>query len=312
MKRLISKLSLFFAICLGIFTFVLMNYGGAIDYFYEKFTTPKAKSMIMGDSRSLQGIQPRVMNEYFKDSDLDLPMFNYSFTIAQALIGPLYNESILKKLDTTSDKGIFIISITPEMLTSKKGYANEKGVFREEGQPPHNMKFVATNPNYEYVIKNLSFFHFKGAFGKNAVVHKDGWLEENNLPKSKKVLQEWKDHQIELFLNNREEYYLSDIRINSLKDLIKELKNRGNVFLVRMPISKEFLEYEEKYYPGFDEIVDSIANENSISYFNFNPNNEAYETYDGHHINKFSGVRFTKSLCDSISKKIGKKKKFIQ
>ncbi|MDH7446576.1 hypothetical protein [Aquimarina sp. 2201CG14-23] len=300
MRVLILKLGLFSIICLSILTFVLMSYGGNVDYFYEKFTTPKAKSMIIGDSRSFQGIQPSVMNEYFEGKGYDIPMLNYSFTIAQAIIGPLYNESILKKLDDTADNGIFIISITPEMLTSHIDYDNKKNEFREDGQPPHNMNFVDVNPNYEYLVKNLSFFHFKAMFRKSSTVHKDGWLEESNLPTNPEIFADWKKGQIDLFLRDREKYPLSDVRIKSLNTLIQELEKHGNVYLIRMPISKEFLGYEEKYYPGFDALVNSISKTHNVPYFDFNKKEKIYETYDGHHIDKFSGKEFTKNLCDLI------------
>ncbi len=308
MRLLVLKLGLFIMVCLAILTFVLVNYGGKVDFFYEKFTSPKAKSMIIGDSRSLQGIQPRVINDYFEKQGYDLPVLNYSFTIAQAIIGPLYNNSIFKKLDETSDNGIFIISITPEMITSRKGYDNIRGEFREAGQPPHNINFVAMNPNYEYFVKNLSFFHFKGMFGNGAMLHKDGWLEENNLTDDEKILEEWKKNQLNVFLRDRDDFIISDIRVKSLNILVQKLKKRGHVSLVRMPISKEFFEYEEEYYPEFNQIINSIAESNHIPYFDFNKKSVAYKTYDGHHIDKYSGKVFTKNLCDSIHKSLVVKK----
>ncbi len=312
MKKFILKLSLFSAICLGIVTFVLMNYGGNIDYFYEKFTIPKTKSMIVGDSRSFQGIQPAVINEYFKDTEYNAPMLNYSFTIAQAIIGPLYNESIYKKLDESADNGIFIISVTPEMLTVHEGYDNAAGEFREEGQPPHNMNFVNTNPNYEYLIKNLSFFHFRAMFRQKSKVHKDGWLEETNLPTDEKVFEDWKENQISMFLKDAKKSKLSEVRIQSLSDLINKLKQHGHVFLVRMPISKEFLSYEEQYFPTFGNVIENVAKSNEISYFDFNVGEMKYKTYDGHHIDKFSGKEFTKVLSDSILNSIKKRKRVAE
>ena len=97
MKKYLFKTLIFLLACFAVITFVLLKYGGYVDYFYVKFTTPKAKSMIIGDSRSMQGIQPSVVNEALSSKDYSLPVFNYSFTIAQASMGPLYNESILKK-----------------------------------------------------------------------------------------------------------------------------------------------------------------------------------------------------------------------
>jgi hypothetical protein len=300
MKTLFIKLSLFSCICLSILSYILIKYGGNVDYFYEKFTTPKAKSMIIGDSRSFQGIQPKVINAYLKDKDISLPVLNYSFTIAQALIGPLYNKSILKKLDPSSTNGIFIISLTPEMLASHSDYNNKKGEFREAGQPPHNMRFVSTNPNYEYVLKNLSLFHFKGVFRQKSKLHKDGWLEETNLPKNKQTLDDWKNKQLLTFLKKIKQLELSSIRIASLDQLINNLSNHGQVILIRMPISRDFLEYEDRYFPNFSLVVDSIAKKNNVRYINFTMHNKTYTTYDGHHLDKYAGEKFSKNLSQII------------
>ncbi len=303
-KKLIIKLGVFGLICLGIVTFILVNYGGYIDYFYEKFTSPNAKSLIIGDSRSFQGIQPVVLDEVFEGKEYDTPFLNYSFTIAQSIIGPLYNQSIYRKLDTSTDNGIYVICISPEMLVQHEDYDNASGEYREAGQPPHNMRFVSVNPNYEYLIKNFSFFHFRTLFRKKARVHKNGWLEETNLPRDTKVFEEWKQAQIDIFLKDVEKYELSPTRIQSLNDLITELDKHGHVFLTRMPISKEFLKYEDKYFPEFDHTIDSIANLKKVAYFDFNKGDIVYKTYDGHHVDKFAGKEFTKVLGDSILQSI--------
>lgn len=304
MKLLFIKLSIFFIICLGIITTILINYGGNVDYFYEKFTTPKTKSIIIGDSRSFQGIQPSIINNYFYKKQYQLPILNYSFTAGQAISGPLYTKSILKKIDKSTTNGLFIISITPDFLTSKDGYNNSLGEFREANQPPHNMTLVDMNPNYEYLLKNISFFHFKALFRKKSKTHKDGWLEESNLPTDTLIFDKWRKHQINLFLEDRHLYKISDLRVNNLDILIKELKKFGDVYLIRMPISKEYLALENSYYPELNTIVDSVAKNNNISFFDFNNINKLqYQTYDGHHIDKYGGEKFTKALCDSIALK---------
>ena len=44
----------------------------------------------------------------------------------------------------------------------------------------------------------------------------------------------------------------------------------------------------------------SMSDRNGLSFINFTTNNQ-FTTYDGIHIDKFKGVNFTKTLCDSIA-----------
>lgn len=305
MRLLILKLSLFFAICLTITTFVLIKYGGNIDYFYQKFTTPRATSMIIGDSRSMQGIQPEVINKRLKAIKDELPIFNYSFTIAEAPIGPLYNKSIDSKLDKNTKNGIFIISLTPWMFGSDIDNDNSAGEYREAGRPPHNMKFVNINPNYEYLFKNLKYFHFRSAFRRTSTMHKNGWLEENNLPTNPKIFEEWKERQKQMFDKMIKSYEISSKRIESLDILIKNLQKHGKVYLVRMPIDLDFVVVENSFYKNFDKDINKIAISNNVDYFNFNISNThiSFKTYDGHHLDKYGSFEFTNILCDSILKK---------
>ena len=292
MRVLILKLSLFFAICLTITTFVLMKYGGNIDYFYQKFTTPRTTSMIIGDSRSMQGMQPEVINERLKELKYELPIFNYSFTIAEASIGSLYNKSIESKLDKNSKNGIFIISLTPWMFGSDKENDNSKGEYREANRPPHNMKFVNINPNYEYLFKNLKYFHFKSAFRRTSTMHKNGWLEANNLPTNPKAFEEWKKRQRKMFDKMIKSYEVSSERLESLDVLIKKMQKHGKVYLVRMPIDLDFVAVENSFYKDFDKDINKIAVSNNVSYFNFNVSDKhtSFKTYDGHHLDKHGGL----------------------
>lgn len=303
MKKYLIKTSTFLLACFAVVTFVLLKYGGYVDYFYVKFTTPKAKSLVIGDSRSMQGIQPSVMNEMLPDEAYALPVFNYSFTIAQASMGPLYNKSIFKKLDMGSaNNGLFVISVTPWMFGSDKDNDNSKGEFREENSPPHNMYFVDMNPNYEYLLKNLQYFHFRTMFRQSAEMHEDGWLEEKNLPDSEAVFKAWKEGQAKIFDNMTNEYVVSDIRLQSFHELIGKLQEHGEVVLVRMPIDSDFIEKEHAFYPNFDRDMEKAAQKYKVPYFNFNkqPAVNRFKTYDGHHLDKTGGQDFTKILCDSI------------
>ncbi|WP_040472524.1 hypothetical protein [Aquimarina agarivorans] len=273
MKRFILKALLFFSVVVGIFSMILLFYGSYVDYFYEKFTSPKASSMIIGDSRALQGIQPQVINQNLVNQNISLPMFNYSFTIAQSHIGPLYRKSILKKIDKKTTNGLFILALNPWMFGSKKTNNNYKGEFKELGQPPHNMNYVSMNPNFEYLIKNLNFFHFKGVFRKSSKLHKNGWLEETNLPSDQNVFNDWKNNQLKIFNGFIKNYKVSKYRMKSLDTLVKNLKKYGEIAIVRTPIDEEMLNLEKTFFKDFDKFMYEISESNNIHYFNFTQSN---------------------------------------
>jgi hypothetical protein len=302
MKKFLIKSLIFLFIVIVIISIILIEFGGYVDYFYEKFTTPKATSLILGDSRSMQGIQPAVINDYLAASDYELPIMNYSFTVAQISYGPIYTRSIKRKLDKNLKNGLFIITVNPWMLSIREGDNFEKGIFFEENLPPHNMKYVNSSPNFEYLIKNFNYFHFKSIVRRTSKMHKDGWLEESNLPKDSVMLNSWKEHQIALYKDFASRWEKSNFRLKSLEDLITYLKKYGDPVLLRMPVDEKIKDIESNYWPGFDTEINTIAQRTHTRYLNFTVEDNNFKTYDGNHLDKFGGVDFTKILSDSIAR----------
>lgn len=298
MKKFLLKTFLFFLLTVFGLSIILVNYGGYVDYFYEKFTVSKQTSMILGDSRSLQGIQPRIVDQHLNDSSFELPMFNYSFTIAQINYGKPYTESIIKKLQP-SKKGLFIVSVHPWLFTEREGDDLENHVYSETTKPPYNMAFVNVNPNFEYLIRNFQYFHFETIIRKTVKLHKDGWLEESNLPKDTVDLNHWKNLQIKMYKDFSIRWEESPKRVEDFTEMIKFLQQNGRVVLVRMPVDSTILNIENRFWSNFDEEMNRLGDEHNITYFNFSKSDK-FRTYDGNHLDKHGGIAFTKELCDSI------------
>lgn len=298
MKDFLTKAILFFILTMVGLAFLLLKYGYFVDYFYEKFTTPKQTSLILGDSRSMQGIQPRIINQELKNDGYDLPIFNYSFTIAQINYGKPYTESIKKKLQSSSD-GLFIVNVHPWLFTEREGDDLKNGIYSERSNPPYNMVFTNTNPNFEYFVRNFKYFHFRSIIKQTAELHKDGWLEESNLPKDKETLQTWKNNQILLYKSFAKKWRKSTIRKNDFIKMVEFLQKNGKVILVRMPVDAKILNIENNFWQNFDEEINIVSKQLNVKYINFSKENK-YKTYDGNHIDKYGGVVFTKELCDSI------------
>ncbi len=305
MKKFILKSLVFLGLITVLLSLILLYFGGNIDYFYNKFTTPKQSSLIIGDSRGFQGIQPQVINEELGNTGFQLPMMNYCFTIKQAAYGELYTQSIFKKLNPETQNGLFILTVNPWLLAKRNGDDYSKKQFYENGMPPHNMSAVSMNPNFEYLFRNYDYFHFKALFKQKSELHKDGWLEEKNLPKDQKVLEEWTNIQRKMYRGFAKEWKTDDYRINQLAILIDHLKRHGKVVLVQTPVDPQIKAIESAFWKGFDTRVAYLAKQKQVAYFDFSNRND-FQTYDGNHLDKKGGKVFTKLLCDSIKKHYAK------
>ena len=299
MKTFLFKIALFTFIISVFITLILNFYGGYIDPFYVKFTTPKQHSLIIGDSKSYQGIQPSVINNELKNK-FDLPMFNYSFTIAQCAYGEGLLKSIENKLDTNTKNGLFILTVNPWILAEREQDDFENGHFFEDDLPPQNMTFASMKPNFEYFFKNFNYFHFKAIFRKNTKINEDGWIEELKEEKDIKTLNSVKKNWLQAYIAFGKKWKKSDYRLHKLDKIIRFLKKHGTVVIVRMPSSEEVIVIENQFWKNFDGNMLYLANKNQVHYFNYMKDNTQFQTYDGVHLDKIQGALFTKALCDSI------------
>jgi len=301
MKKFITKLLVFSIFVVCIIMLLLWRYSGYVNEFYGKFTSPKQYSLILGDSRSFQGIQPSVINKRL-DNDFQTPIYNYSFTIEQVSYGEPFLESIKKKIDPDTKNGLFILSVHPWVLAKREKDDFENNVFFEDEFLPNNMHFTSMNPNPEFFFRNFETFHFKSVFRKLSQVHEDGWMEDSNMTTDTAVQNSWKKKWLASYNKFNNKWETSDYRLAKLNKTIEFLKNHGTVVLVRMPLDKTIVAVEEKFWKDFDSDITTIAKANGIRYFNYARSNSPFVNYDGVHLNKEQGALFTNALCDSIKK----------
>lgn len=298
MRRLILKIFVFGLLLVAVMTFILERFGGYIDYFYVKVTTPVQTSMILGDSRPMQGIQPAIINDCMQNTGFELPMYNFAFTGVQGLYGPPYFNSIRKKLDPNTKNGLFIIGVSPAQLSVSPDDDEIKHQFSEANQPPHNMRFINMRPNFEYFFRNYRFFHFNALFAGKSQTHTDGWLQQNvSFSPQERAFK--KKQRIQGVTNTFKKLKPSNYRLQSLDSLVSFLSNHGKVVLLRLPMDAEPVTVEDRYWPEFNSKMQQLAVANGIKYFNFTLKN-TFDMYDGAHLGNESGALFTRVLCDSI------------
>ncbi|MCB9195113.1 MAG: hypothetical protein H6598_02710 [Flavobacteriales bacterium] len=298
MRAFLIKTSIFILIIGTIFLGILSLNNGETDPYYLKFTSPRQQNLILGTSRSAQGIQPSVLK-----STLGVDFFNFSFTLAHSPYGPVYYNAINEKLDQNSKNGISILSIDPWSISSTTADPNDVDNFRENELMLSKLNIFNMNPNFDYLINNMQGKYYK-VFSKdpNVFLHDDGWLEVNVKLDSLSTTKRTKN-KIAEYQKNTETYQLSSLRLNYLVKTIELLKEHGKVYLVRLPVSKPILEMETNYYGQFDEMI-SEAIELSDGYLDLTlvPDNNVYN--DGNHLSPKSSAEVSQEIAKWINTQI--------
>jgi hypothetical protein len=276
-----------------------------VDDFYYRFTTPKAHSLILGESRAGQGIHPDIINKAIcKDGN---QIINHAFAVGPSSYGPNYLKEIKKKLDTNSSNGLFILSVTPWTL-AKDTEDDDSTQFFEVKKKLFvgNLKSSSTNPNFQYLIhywvNKFEPFNriFKSVINYQgiAVLHPDGWLEVttnmDSLSNNERIRRSTEEVR-------KKNLSLSSSRLNYLTKIIRYVQKYGDVIIIRMPVSRQMAEIENFKYPDFDKIIQNVAGNNGARFFNFFSLSGQFLTIDTHHLYKKDGERFTYLLCDSIA-----------
>ena len=222
---------LFTTLILLVITAFLVD--GYDDPFYLRFTSSKQSSLILGSSRSAQGIRPDALNTILNRNDI----YNYSFTNFHSPFGKVYFESIKNKLDHNSVNGIFIISVSPYSISNKEGVDLNNYQFREEKSILNDTP-VNKYPNFNYLLKHYDRQYYT-IFLKNEKMrlHKDGWLEIN-IPMDYNAVKNRTEKKIAFKAKDIQKWKFSSYRLDFLSKTINYLKKYGKVFLVRVPIAQ--------------------------------------------------------------------------
>jgi hypothetical protein len=229
------------------------------------------------------------MPSVFKDS-LGIDMLNFAFNGTTSPYSKVYSHAINEKLAINSSDGTFILCVEPwsigELLDSISGETK----FPEEKNILNKLHFFNGYPNIEFIAKdydqgwgNIAYSRWR----KNSSItgHEDGWIEVMRAIDSTDIVKRTKG-KADGMRSTLTNFRVSPERLNELQKLIAQLENRGDVYLVRLPVSKTIFEIEEAFYPAFDSLMASISNTHNAAYFNMQPFHEEMIFNDGHHINR--------------------------
>jgi len=287
---------------------------GNSDGFYQRLSTPKQSSMILGTSRAAQGIVPSEINKML---NLDPGIFNFSFSLDNSPYGEVYYKAIVSKLKTDSEEGIFLLAVDPWSIsidTEDKEKLDEKSLL-------FGLKNTSAKPNYEYLYKNyrrgwgniilknletkiLNTLQSKNAAlkGSRMYLHEDGWLEvfTSMEPEYVKANVQKKTRTYEHAVKTHK---FSPYRFDYLQKSIDLLQSRGRVFMVRLPVHRKLVQLEKQLMPDFDQRMQNLSQEMGIEYINLIEKSEQYNYTDGNHLYKSSARKVSQEIAEFIKSK---------
>ena len=278
------------------------------DY-YERFSSPQQTAFILGSSRA-GSVDPQVLDSILIQSYPNLKMYNYAFTWAHSPYGPVYLNSIKKKLDSITKNSLFILTVEPTAVMVDGNLPDTIENYIENDKFIATLSDVNTNPNVEYLLEsydksitnelNMLILPPKNVMAITKVLDNGKWdtkiIKDFN-PKTKAELNRTKMIEFDERMVGLKK---SQNRLNYLTETIGFLQKHGRVVLVRMPISKTAYTIENKHYGDFDSRINSIAKSKKIDYINYNDIKHDFYWTDEVHLTNSSMNDFSKMLGDTI------------
>lgn len=262
---------------------------------YEKLFMEKGHSLILGTSRAAK-LNDSLISINFKKTNLE-PILNYAFNLNMSPYGPLYSESIIRHIDFSSErKGVFIVCVDPWAFSEKKFALNDSSIFRENRT---SIDFNADQKwaTYKYFLHNYSKSYFHLFTDRNT--EKSSASEARPSPQFVQNHLEAKLASYRLLHFNSED--LSPLRLQSFRSLIQKLLEKGDVYLVKLPVSNEMVALENEYAPEFDKIINTIANEFNLYLIDFYDYSDRFLCYDGNHLWQPDADKVSAIISDIIN-----------
>jgi hypothetical protein len=226
-----------------------------------------------------------VLNKTLPDS-----IYNFAFTVAHSPYGPAYLKAIKRKLSETdtTKRAIFIVTVDAWSISDANIDPNDETQFDENKSFLNKLTTVSSKPNIPYL---LGFYKNKFAkiFDRDTVayLHDDGWLEINTRMEPA-VIDVRIQNKATSLQERKSRYQLSKTRLSYLYETIEYLKQRGEVFVIRLPVHPDLTELDVAVVPEFTELMYKLSREIYVPYLDLSHENAEYTYTDGIHLYKDS------------------------
>ena len=263
------------------------------DADYQKMFDPDYESMIIGCSPiellNVDLIARSLNNNHAKYA----PIGNFAFDLTLSRYGPLYSKKIARKLSSDSDKErVFILSITPWNVSADQEKPNDTTLFVE------NNKLMSFNDSAPFPRVRYFFNYYTKPY--YTLFFPVRTNEKSDEIPSAKTIEKFQAAKIGFYRKNYIPQKISEKRYQSFESLITYLKEKGKVYVIRMPVSDPMIKLEAEYEPEFDKRVDKTIQNLNVDLIDFLPYSNKFLCPDGNHLIKDDADKVSLLLGDII------------
>lgn len=309
MRHFVIKLLIALTLMVGLHVYAAYFADGHTDAYYLRFTGNPRRALILGNSRAAQGLDPSTLNAVLPRSLQAEGFFNFSFTIGHSPYGRAYTSAIMRKLHRDTRDGFFLLAVDPWSLSvDNLSHSPLSTEMPEDRRFLGRMWTVNMTPNFEYLAR-----YYPNGWGSliGGPLHQErnevelmhnGWLVTNVAMDSASVAVRTQRNLKAYEKNANGGYSIAPVRMEHLAQLVDQLKVRGTVVLVRIPIHQEMLRLEHGYWPAFSRTMQAFAEDHGIPFFDHATLGKNFVFKDGNHLALESAPAYSQLLVDSIMK----------
>lgn len=240
--------------------------------------------VLLGDSRSLRGLSPAVMEEELQEANI------YNFAFFAAGLTPGFLDTALQLLDKQASTKILVLGITPYSLTQA---AAGNGHFTQWANKSRvevfgDVYFTSILDLFPRIIPPDVARWIQG-YRRRVVFHEDGWAECDVFPlRPEESLASYQSR----FQSNS----VRKCNIVPLLNAVREARDKDVIVYGFRPPTTNAMETIENRYSGFDEASFAVEFEDAGGRWLHVPGDD-YESYDGSHLSSASARKLSKRLA---------------
>ncbi len=293
--KLIIRSLVFLTLLVAVLWGVISHYTqGYVNEYYPKFLN-KSPSLVIGTSRALQGIIP---DSLIQGLDFDGPMLNFAFTIKSSPFGEVYLNAIKRKVPSETTSGLFIVEVSPFAFAADTSLKRGVNRFRESKLMLGDQCFMNFEPNIEFVLRNYGKPIYELILNDNGgnvnlKTFKNGWLQVT-VPMDSVSFNSRLSSTQAFYKKEFSSMEVSEKRKRAFISVLDFLKEKGEVYIVRLPLHNSVHVMENDFFPEFDEYIGTVASNNGLQYINLV--SKKYETTDGQHISSSAAKELSSYL----------------